>query len=295
MPRAGLAQGGLQVIRSGNNGYIPGYPILAGTALIQYQEDGSQKRAVQQYEEGLMMDGVGVDGLCDATSTVPVLMDTSATSCCMKRVTKAQLMAQCVDGATMQHYPARSTINRIGMYGSANHTRMADWIELYTTKQPSRVYRISPSNVTDLAPVWNETLWTCYGVVAGVRYEILTALQGALTLPQRKIVAIRSHWHRSTWRWENPNTDGTHDFPQCVYMVFHQQNTTDGNAPTGYGFDRGLIYPLYIGSLGVSANVTDTLTIAMGTLLMFIVTFSLVHSPVDVIRRQLQPDKVVIT
>ena len=106
---------------------------------------------------------------------------------------------------------------------------------------PSQEYRTSPHTVIKAAPAWDAVTATCHGVVASTRLNLYTALQGAFTLPQRKIVKVTQTYERGTWRWTAPNADGSHDFTQCYYAAFIEQPSSSLQAKGIDGSYTGVV------------------------------------------------------
>ena len=121
---------------SGNPGYIPSYPVLAGVVVTDPQL--ATTTAVQRYFEGFPVPTAGAGGLCSARASMPLRYGTNATSSCHVRLTAAELQSWCGQGAggiaaalvggIYSDLVAAKVV--LGVWGNSVHTDVAQWIQV---------------------------------------------------------------------------------------------------------------------------------------------------------------------
>eukprot|EP00656_Telonema_subtile_P049752 TRINITY_DN625_c0_g2_i3.p1 TRINITY_DN625_c0_g2~~TRINITY_DN625_c0_g2_i3.p1 ORF type:complete len:603 (+),score=67.93 TRINITY_DN625_c0_g2_i3:236-2044(+) len=231
--------------KSGNNGYMPGTPILSGTLTTS----GSSE-AVLQTVGGLVVPTTNIYASPAHTcvtvdqANASVNFNSPSSSCCMVALTLAELEANCVSSYTPT-LPV-TTGSYLGVYGSADRYRTSDWIPLTDPTVPSSTTYAVPTGQT--APYWDATTSTCYGILGGsMRLEFEWAYQGSFNQPQPRILAARQVWERQTWRFLSSSTY----FPVCVKTAWTEREQDVPEREV----DADLVYPLLVGFLGANQLV----------------------------------------
>jgi len=236
------------VPRSGNNGYINGDPVPSGSLSTS----GSSS-AILQTEGGLVVPSTNnaaspsMTCLDVANANSSLNFNSPSSSCCMISMTEAQLESACQASYTPT-FPI-TTGTYIGIYGSADRYRTADWMQLPDPVMPSTSYDAPRS---ESAPYWDATTKTCYGITGGsLRLEFDWSYQGSYQFPQARIVAARQIWERQTWRHTTPG--GSHQFPICVKTAWSEIQSSFRETE----LDTDLIYPVKVNFWGVSDLVQE--------------------------------------
>lgn len=179
--------------RSGNPGYLPGLPVLAGV-LTSDPTSGSSKTAVLAATEGLQLVGPGSGGACAvsggaassaAASTSSIRFGEDVVVGCSLSLTPAELETLCT-AAGVASLPGvvlglAGGLTHVGMMGNADPLRSTHWLAISET-QPSA------------SPTWDAASLTCQGMLVGFEVRLLAAPVGEAANPQRKIIAAATRY-----------------------------------------------------------------------------------------------------
>ncbi|KAK9812693.1 hypothetical protein WJX72_002192 [[Myrmecia] bisecta] len=180
--------------RSGNPGYLTGYPVLAGIRST------SGTPHIDRFSKGLPILGAAPDGTCSAAYTRPVKFGVDAISNCVRSMTFAELKAWCMDstkGLPLLDYLAitppllASTGDQqtyIGQWADANALTVGNWTSM---------------NIDTPLPTtsWDEATQTCSNVAQSVQYNFLTAMAGSPSNPQMHITFARTSYQVASWTY----------------------------------------------------------------------------------------------
>jgi len=186
---------------SGNPGYIPGKPVLAGT---KQTEGGTSKEAIEMW-----VDGLGLKQ-CTGTDLTYVTYGDSMTFGCSLTLSLAQLEAMCTSKSQLAMFGTTAT--HVGAFGNADPLRTAEWVEIVSEAPAS------------LSTVWQSSSRSCSGVAAGLNVEFLTAPVGEEGNPQNKILVARVAYARDTWTYTSRT--GTQTFVLTTSVSFVPKGTT---------------------------------------------------------------------
>merc|ERR1711959_85910 len=152
----------------------------------------------------------------------------------------------------------------------------------YLTRPKDAMFFMTESDTNEVA-YWDKDTKTCYGILASVRLDFATRLVGEFTAPQSKLVGVSQTYEQATWRWADPNPDGTHDFYQCHTVEFVETSILNTGALEYV--DSGVVYPLFHQDWGVPNRMKNTVTVLVCGVVLVGLVLSLLTSPMPVVRR----------
>jgi len=229
------------VERSGNGGYLSSLPVLSGLVAV---DSSSGLSAIQQTVGGLVVPSTSFHAssaqacLDVAEANSSIRFDSPSSSCCARYLSLAELETEC-NASHVPDYPIASG-TYLGILGSADYYRLADWLLLPDPVEPSTSYN-TPRD--ESAPYWDPITGTCFGILGGsMRIEFDWVYQGAFAQPHARIAAARQVWERQTWRYMNSEGDGTQKFTVCTQSAWSQLHTEMSEMQ----FDRNIVYPIFV-------------------------------------------------
>lgn len=191
-PVATSAGDGNQVAlrRSGNPGYLIGYPVLAGS-LVSTTSGGATKSAISAFVNGLQIPGTPPSGVCDTTTAAQVLFGYDVRTGCTTGLTQAELQSACTAAAagTLPAYLSGYTNLHLGIFGNADPTDTSQWLQLTVGSTPITT------------TVWNGARRTCSDMITSLNYKIYTTNIGRVGNPQRKIKRATVELGRQDWAY----------------------------------------------------------------------------------------------
>lgn len=175
----------LVVHYSGNPGYIPGFPVLAGLLTRETPGDDTSSAAISRFVEGLPTAGPLADSACSPAGLVTVRYGFNASSSCNVILTYTQLAALCSPGQSGDIFVQSALgadlysnitagLMYLGIYGNSQFNNVADWVQLLPQTQDTR-----------------QTILTnrsCSDVMTGMEYIIVTGLSGSEVNPVRQVL-----------------------------------------------------------------------------------------------------------
>eukprot|EP00903_Cladosiphon_okamuranus_P006338 g6208.t2 len=241
--------------RSGNPGYLPGLPVLAGR--LESSEDFEYVAPGGTGGGGGLELMVGEGKGCDDVGTSPVEFVYDAFGCCVLSLTREALAEHCagsgqyVDPETgftpLAFHNTSSSVEYLGSYGNADPLDVSQWVEMPVTSS------------ADTAS-WDDESGVCSSTVSTLEYQVLYAPVGAAANPQSKIVSAAVRYGKSDWVWrEEASTE--QNFLVCnsvSFKVFEQemQRYTPPSPPVAFTVPWDVFYPFFISTSGVAASGT---------------------------------------
>ncbi|CAM9292145.1 unnamed protein product, partial [Hapterophycus canaliculatus] len=256
--------------RSGNPGYLPGFPLLAGR--LESSGDGEYIAAGGSAGGGGLELMTGKGKGCDDVGATPVEFAYDGFGCCVLSLTREALGEHCsgsgehVDPNTgftpLAFLNTSSSVAYLGSYGNADPLDVSQWVE-------------SPfSSSTDTAS-WDDESGVCSSMVSTLEYRILYAPVGSKANSQNKIVSAAARYGKSDWVWREESAS-EQNFLVCnsvSFKLFEQetQEYAPPSPPVAFTVPWDVFYPFYIstsGSLGsassLSRNIYVVTAVAVG-------------------------------
>ncbi|PNH04623.1 4-alpha-glucanotransferase DPE1, chloroplastic/amyloplastic [Tetrabaena socialis] len=175
----------IEVINSGNPGYITGFPLLAG--LLATTSDGLvDKQAISRMVGGVPVAAPGVGGACSPTALSFVKYGANTTSTCSVSLTASQLKDFCT---TQQDKPDKyvafvlsslyqSILNNtlyVGEWGDSDVNNINQWLQVAVSGYP-----FNPS-------IYSQADNACSGVIVGFDLQIVTGVAFSSNNLQQKV------------------------------------------------------------------------------------------------------------
>eukprot|EP00752_Nemacystus_decipiens_P014257 g12678.t1 len=208
--------------RSGNPGYLPGLPVLAGR--LESSEDFEYVAPGGSDDGGGLELMVGEGRGCEDVGTSPVEFAYDAFGCCVLSLTRLELAEHCtgsgphVDPETgftpLAFYNTSSSVEYLGSYGNADPLDPSQWVE------------IPVASSADTAS-WDDKSGVCSSVVSTLEYRVLYAPVGSAANPQSKIVSAAARYGKSDWIWRE-EASSEQNFLVCnsvSFKVFEQEGS----------------------------------------------------------------------
>lgn len=242
--------------KSGNPGYVPGQPVMAGVASTS-----GSKTAINQYVLGLLLTAPDRTGACvKEYSTVKFLYD-SAVSCSKSFTNRAAFQTECL---TMPVPSELSSLTAfyVGKFGNSNANNISDWLAFNTLSAPAST------------PTWDATNFRCSGMVTGVKIRFLYTFAGRLDNPQTIITGASILYVKDvvTWPGEvSSSSSWSMHLRSSVSFVMQSANVADitpSAPPILPRLPDDVLYPFHADT-GVSGSPVATLSfgIAVAALL----------------------------
>lgn len=191
--------------RSGNPGYLPGYPLLAG----KLDSNGDR---VKRFNAGLPVITSGRNGDCKNNALTQARFGESLVASCAFHLTKSDLEDFCTGSSSISINGEsvsdpipfdflggllRNDGVQIGRWGGSRSLVPDDWITMEALGSPS------------ISMEWDSESRTCRNVTVGIRYEFLTAFAGAAHNPQRFINFARAEFVYGDWQFPSRAAETT--------------------------------------------------------------------------------------
>ncbi|CAM9514499.1 unnamed protein product [Ectocarpus sp. 13 AM-2016] len=239
--------------RSGNPGYLPGLPVLAGRLE---SEDDDEYIAPGGSNGGGGLELMAGEGRgCDDVGTTPVEFAYDGVGCCVLSLTREALAEHCtgsgqhVDPETgftpLAFGNTSSTVEYLGIYGNADPLDVSQWVELPLASS------------ADTAS-WDDESGVCSSMVSTLEYRVLYTAVGSKANPQSKIVSAAARYGKSDWIWREEFAD-EQNFLVCNTVSFkmYEQETqryTPPSPPVAFTVPWDVFYPFYISTSGGTAS-----------------------------------------
>ncbi|XP_038053223.1 tectonic-1-like [Patiria miniata] len=171
--------------RSGNPGYIPGMPILAGN-LVSQLVDGETRFSIELSSDRnnwLTVVKSTADGTCETNpdSRIPVNFGEDLRTGCMVSVTFSDTADRCqiIQDAALN---ALNGVTReyVATFGNSDVENVGDWVPILYEQITG-----SPSSSVE---------GTCNNMVVALHIEVIYANVGSLVNPQAKILGVRYNY-----------------------------------------------------------------------------------------------------
>ncbi|PNW85332.1 hypothetical protein CHLRE_03g181450v5 [Chlamydomonas reinhardtii] len=189
----------IEVIVSGNPGYVTGFPLLAGVlASTVDATTGDTKQAVSRFVEGMPIPVPGHAGACEPTSIGNVAYGANITSTCSISLTANQLRDFCTLEGTNPAKYVQTVISSVyqsivdnklyvGEWGDANYTNTNEWLKVSVSGYPfGNLGYTSADNA-------------CTGVIIGFDLQIVTGVAFASNNLQQKVLYANLCFKTGVW------------------------------------------------------------------------------------------------
>ncbi|CAN0403321.1 unnamed protein product [Pylaiella littoralis] len=239
--------------RSGNPGYLPGLPVLAG--ILASSDDFEYVAAGGSSGGGGLDLMVGEGRGCDDVGTSPVEFAYDGLGCCVLSLTRDALAEHCVGSGQyvdpdtgftpLAFQNTSSSVEYLGSYGNSDPLDVSQWIEMPVASS------------ADTAS-WDDKSGVCSSVVSTLEYRVLYAVVGSAANPQSKIVSAAARYGKSDWIWRE-EASSEQNFLVCNSVSFkmHEQETrryTPPSPPVVFTVPWDVFYPFFISTSGGSAS-----------------------------------------
>ncbi|CAM9721871.1 unnamed protein product, partial [Laminaria digitata] len=242
--------------RSGNPGYLPGLPVLAGR--LESSGDNEYIAAGGSTGGGGLELMAGEGRGCDDVGTSTVEFGYDGLGCCVLSLTRDALEQHCTGSG--QHVDpdsgftplafqnTSSSVEYIGEYGSADPLDVSQWMELQFASS------------ADTAS-WDDESGVCSSMVSTLEYRFLYAPVGSKANPQNKIVSAGARYGKSDWVWRE-EAASEQKFWVCNSVSFkaydHEtQVYMPPSPPVAFTVPWDVFYPFFISTSGGPATVPD--------------------------------------
>ncbi|CAM9689480.1 unnamed protein product, partial [Scytosiphon promiscuus] len=165
--------------KSGNPGYLPGFPVIGGR--LESSGDNEYIAAGGSAGTGGLELMAGTERGCDNVGTTPVEFAYDGFGCCVLPLTREALAEHCtgsgphVDPNTgftpLAFLNTSSSVAYLGSYGNADPLDMSQWVEL-------------PFSSSADTASWDDESGVCSSMVSTLEYRILYATVGSKANPQ---------------------------------------------------------------------------------------------------------------
>ncbi|KAK3266627.1 hypothetical protein CYMTET_24757 [Cymbomonas tetramitiformis] len=212
--------------KSGNPGYYPNFPVLAGT-LASDPDVTSSKQAISRHIAGLPMPAPTTAGMCGVNSRESVKFGMNTLSTCTIPLTLPGITAigYCHNDCARLSEVRRQQAG-LGLWGGRDRAR-----EGAAGEQIALL-----GDPTEMA--WDSATSTCTNVVVGLEYEFLTAYVGQLENPQSEITFARVNYKYATWTFSDqrgaandPSTQQHFALQHSARFVGQEQEGAKGTTP----------------------------------------------------------------
>ncbi|KAG2499935.1 hypothetical protein HYH03_002222 [Edaphochlamys debaryana] len=189
----------VEVIASGNPGYLTGWPVLAG-ALTQLNETG--RTAISQFVGGMPIPMPAMRGSCDPTALGSVRYGTNITTTCSYTLTPAQLADFCVNQANTPEKYVRLALGsmydiitteqlQVGIWGNSELTNVNQWLQVELSGYPFS------------APIYSESSRACSGVITGFDLQVVTGVAFSSNNLQQKVLYAQLCFKTGVWEYSS--------------------------------------------------------------------------------------------
>ena len=229
--------------RSGNPGYRPGFPLLAGSLATN-----GTSNAINRYVDGLVILGheSETSDYCasspDATgrSGQAVRFGRDTLVGCKLSLTLAQLSSLCTAG--LASYLA-STAAYVAQWGNTSHLNTGEW------------KAVSFDSYSTSSAAWDSNTKSCTGIGSKVNWQFLTKRSGSLINPQNEVLAARVKYNTDTWTFTGTNDSVPEDFVLYATATFYDYddattNDTPESPPLFPKLPHDTLYPFASNAAG---------------------------------------------
>ncbi|GFR41010.1 hypothetical protein Agub_g1677, partial [Astrephomene gubernaculifera] len=195
----------IDVVTSGNPGYITGFPLLAGTLATSLASDGvTTKSAISRMVSGLPLPAPGPGGACSPAALQTVKYGVNTSSTCSVSLNATQLMDFCTTGqSTPQSYVQQVMSSLygsvvasklyLGEWGDSDYNNVNQWLQVQVSGYP-----FNPS-------IFSTSDQACSGVITGFDLQIVTGVAFSSNNLQQKVLYANLCFKTGVW-----------DFPENV-------------------------------------------------------------------------------
>lgn len=184
---------------SGNPGYLPGFPVLAG---LKVSDNATGEVAVARIAGGLPLPAADGEGRCAPGSLTAATFGGNVSSACFVELNAGELEALCqggdpffvLRGAALANSATATYIDSLltgdvvaGVWGNSDWRDIRQWVNM-TAAVPD-------------PPTWNGATRTCSGVVTGFSYQVRTGVAFAANNLQSKVLHVRPCFAVGTLRF----------------------------------------------------------------------------------------------
>ncbi|KAG2442590.1 hypothetical protein HXX76_002675 [Chlamydomonas incerta] len=189
----------VEVIVSGNPGYITGFPLLAGALASTVDAiTGDTKQAISRFIEGMPIPVPGHAGACEPTSIGNVAYGSNITSTCSISLTANQLRDFCSSEANNPAKYVQMVMSSIyqsivdsqlyvGEWGDANYTNINQWLKVSVSGYPFGNLGYSTADNA------------CTGVIIGFDLQVVTGVAFASNNLQQKVLYANLCFKTGVW------------------------------------------------------------------------------------------------
>ena len=263
---AAAATASAQRPRSGNPGYLSGYPVLAGVGAAV--NGSATTNAVRQSVAGLTVLGYDAAGACQsvtapaspsATYTNVVGFGVDGMWSCSLSLTLAQLQTLCASATGLGDYLAVSATH-LGMWGNSSAAAIADWVALSAATYPTTAAGTMSGR-------------TCSGLLDTLDVDVAFASFGSVPNPQRAVISAKTEYSSSgAWVFTNTNPAVAQSFQVRAAVRFLEASASavtqhvPGAPPIIPRLPADFLYPFYVGrsAAGPAAVASAGLVLALG-------------------------------
>ena len=253
--------------KSGNPGYLTGFPVLAGSKTTLTNTAGASVSAVLRTAAGLTALVFDSQRTClpvattasESSFTNTVAVSRSARYSCQIALTAAELETLCTSSTGLQQYLTPSA-TLLGKWGNSTVHNVDDWVTVENEAFPSTV-----------TGTWAASTRTCSNLVTGLHWDIFTADYGAITNRQRAIVGAKTSWTRGSWVHS-----GAASKTFSVTVTVDHHHYPDGGVvevsprgpPVLPSLPEDFLYPFTLNNAGVMSNPAVMLVLLGAVVLM---------------------------
>lgn len=257
---------------SGNPGYNPGLPVLAGLLVT---EPGGSRQAISRFRDGFPVPAPSAQGSCSPASTTAARFGANMTSSCSVTMSAADLRTFC-EADTGDMYVQQTLgemwsdlINGtvyVGIWGNSNFTTTSDWIQVVVEGE-------LPSSNTQ----WSSLDQSCSNVVVGYNITFVTGVAYASGNIVNKVLYATVCFQTGTWSFPADTSQSTAKFLQTYVVQFRSLQQYNGytvsapQPPLYFTLNPTLLYPfLPINAAAMSGASLASIILASALALLVI-------------------------
>eukprot|EP00474_Spongospora_subterranea_P008084 CRZ08542.1 hypothetical protein [Spongospora subterranea] len=188
--------------KSGNPGYLPGYPLLAGQKVIL-----NGREFIEQQVNGLTLHASSTSSCSLLESDrIVVGFGESLLSSCLIHLSATELETMCRAGKISDYLNVLDPLY-LGQWGNSSYNNPSEWVFVTKDDPPSSF-------------IWSSIRNSCIGVVDSLQIEVLTGFLGSVSNPQSTIVAARVKYGTTTWQMRTVTDSERQSFLIKVSVTF---------------------------------------------------------------------------